>query len=185
MRAELGLARQEIARCSDIMQRLVSAAQAAHETGAHPASVAQFLGAASDQARNLYPQADIRMELSPAIGQRQLMIGPALQQGLLNLYINALDASGEAGSNRIDLTATLLDNLILLRIRDQGPGFPDSLLEKLGTSLVSSRKGGLGMGCFLANASINRAGGQLSIANCPDGGAEALIELPLLPGDVK
>jgi two-component system sensor histidine kinase RegB len=56
---------------------------------------------------------------------------------------------------------------------------PEEVLSKLGKLLVSQKTDGLGMGYFLANASINRIGGQLSIRNLENGGAETLVELPL------
>ena len=62
-------------------------------------------------------------------------------------------------------------------IRDFGPGLSSEMQTKLGHMLVSNKPNGLGIGYFLANASINRIGGKLSIMNLPEGGAQTVVEL--------
>ena len=179
-KSELEVACGEVSRCKTILQRLVSAAHAAQNSGRTLVGVAELIDRLLDQAKNLFPHADIDLDLPGVIGELGLEIDTAIVQSLLNLLANALESSQSNGSSKIEIIAEVGDpNTLKISIRDFGKGVPEEVISKLGKLLVSSKVEGLGMGYFLANVSINRIGGQLSIHNLPDGGAATLIELPL------
>ena len=67
---------------------------------------------------------------------------------------------------------------IELKITDFGRGIADELLESLGREPVQSKQDGMGLGQFLANATIGRFGGnvwRISSSN----GTQTVITLPL------
>ncbi len=182
-KSELEIACGEVDRCKTILQRLVSAAHSAQNSGSRLGSVAELLDQLIDQAKNLFANAVINLDLTQSIGELQLETDTALQQSLLNLMANALESSQSSGSSKIEICARPMpEDRLKISIRDFGEGVPSGVLSKLGKRLVSDKADGLGMGYFLANASINRMGGQLSIRNLEAGGAETLVELPLFAG---
>ena len=71
-----------------------------------------------------------------------------------------------------------------LRVRDQGPGIPETELERVFEPfyrLESSRSrdtGGTGLGLSIARNIARAHGGELTLRNHPRGGLEARVELP-------
>jgi len=67
-----------------------------------------------------------------------------------------------------------------IRIRDHGPGVPEAQLEKLCEPFFrgESRSEGYGLGLSIAQRAVQRLGGELSLANHPQGGLEVRISLP-------
>jgi two-component system sensor histidine kinase RegB len=70
---------------------------------------------------------------------------------------------------------------LTVHIKDDGPGIPLEILEGLGEPFLTMRSGGMGLGLFLANASIQRLGGTIKMENMREGGAMTTIILPLVP----
>ena len=108
--------------------------------------------------------------------ERLVVLDLAFEQALHNLMNNAAQASPA----RIGLTVTADAEQLELGIADDGRGFDEQALARAG-QLYYSTKGdaGLGMGIFLANATVQRMGGQVRLANRQAGGARATIRIPL------
>lgn len=106
-----------------------------------------------------------------------------LRQVLGNLLANALDALAEKGPpRRIWLSAQRLeDGRISLSLRDNGPGFSREALERAREPFFSTKTTarGLGLGLAICDSLIQPLGGELLLANAPEGGA--LVTLNLLP----
>ncbi|MGH8718167.1 MAG: ATP-binding protein, partial [Burkholderiales bacterium] len=67
-----------------------------------------------------------------------------------------------------------------LDILDRGPGLTPDLLARAGEPFLTTKPGcGLGIGLFLANATVERFGGKVRLANRDDGGAHTQVVLPL------
>jgi two-component system, sensor histidine kinase RegB len=98
---------------------------------------------------------------------------PEVLHGLGSLIENATQFARVAVEVEIDWNAT--DATI--RVRDDGPGFPASLRDRLGEPYVSSRddEGHMGLGIFIATTLLRRTGAELRFANAPDGGAEVEV----------
>lgn len=103
----------------------------------------------------------------------------ALKRCLGNLVDNALRYGGNATAY-VEDTETVLT----LRIVDQGPGIPENRLEQVFEPfyrLDSSRSrasGGTGLGLAIARSIARGHGGDLHLCNRPEGGLEAVLELP-------
>ena len=110
-----------------------------------------------------------------------------LQQVLVNLLSNALDAVEETGDRRLHLTAHHEGDRVLVLLRDHGPGVPDAAQPRIFDPFFST-KGvgkGLGLGLSISYNIVRDFGGTLSMRNHPDGGAEFTIALQAVPaGDL-
>jgi len=96
---------------------------------------------------------------------------PELLHGLANLVDNAVRHAGSS----VDLSARTDGKAVLVEVRDDGPGFPENLLPRLGEPDLGpsrSTSGGTGLGIFIATTLIERTGGRLRFANRPGGGAQ-------------
>lgn len=178
--SEIKIACGEVERCRSILHSLVTAAQSAQESGHRVLSIGEILDRTHRQAKNLFPATDIQLDLSSDLASVQVRSDNALEQSLLNLYANAIEASQSNGQSIIEVRVNMAEQFLQIVIRDFGKGITPEMQSKLGRMLVSEKPNGLGIGYFLANASINRIGGRLSIQNLDIGGAETCVELPLL-----
>lgn len=102
-----------------------------------------------------------------------------LDQAVLNLLNNAADVSPEG----IELIGRWNTTQLTLEIRDRGPGMSMEVAAHAGEAFFTTKgpAGGLGIGLFLANATIERFGGTVNWFNREGGGACVRITLPLLP----
>ncbi|CAN5132137.1 ATP-binding protein [soil metagenome] len=99
-----------------------------------------------------------------------------LQQAVFNL----LDNAAEASPGGIDIDLARADDMLMLTVRDQGPGFPPEQLANLGKPYNSSKPElGRGLGLFLVGNVARKLGGTLSAHNRAGGGAEVILRLPL------
>jgi signal transduction histidine kinase len=104
----------------------------------------------------------------------------ALRRCLENMIINAIKYGGFAR-----ITATLEDGHAVIRVRDGGPGIPRDKIETVfepfrRLEISRSREtGGTGLGLTIARNIAERHNGSLRLRNHPEGGLEAVLELPL------
>jgi two-component system sensor histidine kinase HydH len=102
-----------------------------------------------------------------------------LQQLLLNLVLNALDAMPGGGTVEIDLRAPR-DGHVEIYVRDTGPGIAPHILPKVFETFVSSKETGMGLGLPVSKRIAEEHGGSLSAYNLPGGSACFLLRLPAL-----
>jgi signal transduction histidine kinase len=100
-----------------------------------------------------------------------------IQQLLLNLVLNALDAMPQGGEIELDLHGTR-DRFVELYVRDNGPGISPSILPKVFETFVSSKETGVGLGLPLSRRIAEDHGGTLTAYNLPEAGACFLLRLP-------
>lgn len=100
-----------------------------------------------------------------------------IQQLLVNLVLNALDAMSEGG--RIDVRLSQPhDGAVELQVLDSGPGIPADLFARLFDPFVSTKETGIGLGLAVSHRIACRHAGSLSAENCPAGGARFTLRLP-------
>ncbi|PHQ68997.1 MAG: two-component sensor histidine kinase [Sneathiella sp.] len=103
----------------------------------------------------------------------RLFSTPELQHGLGNLISNA----AEFAASTVNIDLYWDDKQVRAEIHDDGPGFSQEILDRLGEPYTSTRrgKGGMGLGVFIADMLIKRTGGTLSFRNQEKGGAMVKI----------
>ena len=103
-----------------------------------------------------------------------------MQQVMLNLCMNALDAMDHMG--RLELVAELddLNTVCRLTVRDTGPGVPAEVRDEIFKPFVTTRKGGTGLGLSMVKRIVHAHGGHVSL-ECPEtGGTVVTVLLPLV-----
>jgi signal transduction histidine kinase len=117
-------------------------------------------------------------ELPP--GPVELSIDAAqVQQVLLNLLLNALDALPGGGTVRVEVRpATPEEPAVAVRVRDSGPGIAPRIRERLFEPFVSSKETGLGLGLSISRRLVEAHGGTIRGENAPGGGALFAFTLP-------
>jgi signal transduction histidine kinase len=179
----------------DQPERLQEVARIERELGHLRTVVSEFLEYARRPTPELAPVAvralldEVRELTEAPDGVRVVVDAPAaltvradagqLRRALLNLARNAAAVMhGRAGD--IVLAATSLDAgaRVRLEVRDGGPGVPADLREKIFTPFYTTREKGTGLGLAFVREIVLDHGGDVSVADAPDGGAVFRIDLP-------
>ena len=149
---------------------------------------------------------EIRELLAPAAGRRRVEIvlgldealpaawidAPAVHQAVTNLVLNAIEAVPE----RVGLVTILSRHdagtgEVLVVVRDNGGGIPDSIRPRLFEPFVSSKgQRGTGLGLAVARKIAERHGGRIEVVASSRAGTEIALRLPTAqdsadPGDTR
>jgi len=123
----------------------------------------------------------VTLEVSCTGLDRPVLLDPgSLQDTLLNLILNAKDAIGLAPGGIVLAATTVRHTWLQITLTDTGPGFTQEAL-KHGLDPFFTTKGGEGSGLGLSMVFdlTKLAGGRVTLANRPEGGAVVMLRLPL------
>lgn len=110
---------------------------------------------------------------------------PAILYGLGNVIENAVDFA----RSKVSVRESWSDEHVTIEIVDDGPGFSDDILDRVGEPYVTTRgrrgdaaaqdheAGGLGLGLFIAKTFFERSGATLRLANLPPPGHGAVVRI--------
>lgn len=90
-----------------------------------------------------------------------------LEQVLVNLIQNALDATAGLPEEAIFLAVTPAATQVVVRVSDNGPGVDASVRDTLFTPFVTARADGLGLGLAIARDIAREFGGELALDDAP------------------
>ena len=102
-----------------------------------------------------------------------------LQQVLVNILNNALDAMADSPSPAIDIHLAAHEGTVSITVRDHGPGLPADTLSQVFDAFYTTKEAGAGMGLgmSISHNIVSDFGGTLSAENHPDGGAVFTVVL--------
>lgn len=168
--AEVAEMQAEVMRCKTIVSGILFAAGEVTGVAPERTTVRRFLRQLIDAWPGTVAFHDALSDDTPIVADR------ALGQALTNLLDNAV----EAGAERIALTARMEEAMLVLTVQDDGSGFPPQVLDSLGRPYNTSKaRRGAGLGLFLATNVLRTLGGTLQARNRAEGGAEAVLRLPI------
>ena len=93
-----------------------------------------------------------------------------VEQVLINLMLNAIEALGQTEKPWLTLQAFLKNNRPYIEVADNGPGLNPESLQKIFIPFFSTKKSGSGIGLSLSRQIIQQHGGQLTIHSQPNKG---------------
>lgn len=177
----LALAGEEVGRIERLLDALIEQARGgareAEETPACDAAAAVEAVARLVARRASERGLQLAVELAPALPPPAIG-GDALRQVLLNLALNAIEATPAGGDLR--MAARALGPAVELSVEDRGPGVPPALRRRVFEPWFSTRgerAGGLGLS--IARRLVEEAGGTIAIGDRPEGGARVRVRLPV------
>ena len=128
------------------------------------------------------PQIKLTLNRDNRLTELSYSLPISVEQAITNLLDNAADAGLENNSDTVSASCYLEDSQIVIEILDNGPGITEAMQSEAGSRLMQTEKSdGLGWGLFLSNASIERMGGHVALANRTEGGTSTKIVLPYSP----
>ena len=121
---------------------------------------------------------DIRLEVATGESPVAVLLDPdQLQQVLLNLARNALQATGPQGLVRVALTREA--GRVVLKVWNAGPPIPRADLPRLFEPFFTTREGGTGLGLATAHSIIRAHGGNIRVRSEEGAGTEFDVVLPI------
>jgi signal transduction histidine kinase len=104
-----------------------------------------------------------------------------IQQVLINLILNAMDAVADVPENRRKVVVSVENGAggIAIAVRDRGHGIAPDHLPKLFDSFFSTKRKGMGLGLSIARTLVESHGGRIWAENGPGEGAVVHVKLPV------
>lgn len=104
-----------------------------------------------------------------------------LEQVLINLIQNALEATEGQDAPMIEIAIERTDEDIVITVADNGPGIAPDIAAEIFTPFVTGKRGGLGLGLGIARDIVREFGGRLESVASSLGGAAFAIHLRRQP----
>jgi len=119
----------------------------------------------------------IEMELSFDDDLPEFFVDPEqIQQVILNLTINALDASGMNG--KIEIATRNYNGSVVIEVTDNGSGIPDANLEKLFYPFFTTKGAGTGLGLSISKSIVERHKGTIEVKSSENQGSVFSVIIP-------
>lgn len=178
---DLQILSEQIGHCRDRIRELVD--NSSLTSGGESVSATELLNDVIHRWSLLRPETRIQSSIAPGLENVCLSSDPTLVQALINLLVNAADASEEQAQDVIELEAVIVatkNRFLELRIDDHGPGLTQQQQQLAGQAFFTTKpEQGLGMGLVLSNSTLERLGGRVTLENCTTGGTRATVWIPV------
>jgi two-component system sensor histidine kinase RegB len=172
---DLRLVREQVDRCRGILERMSSDAGETIGEGTVATTVREVV---ESVVRDLPSAVPVHMDYWAGEAALRLRVPPrAFGQALRGIVKNAQEASPPGGTVALRVQAVAAG--LSFEVRDQGPGIPAAVLDRVGEPFFTTKPTGrgMGLGVFLARTTLERLGGQLRLASAASG-TTASLELP-------
>jgi signal transduction histidine kinase len=171
----LAVVQSEVERMEGILQEYLSFARPLGALRRGEVDLGQLLEDVAGVVEARAQAAGVRVERRPT-SARVRGDGRRLKEALLNLVLNAIEATPPGG--RVELGAEPQGAGAVLTVRDTGRGMPAAVLARVGTPFFTTREAGTGLGVVLARTAVVQHGGRLEYESHPGEGTVARITLP-------
>ncbi|WP_165912199.1 PAS domain S-box protein [Novosphingobium sp. PhB165] len=181
LRRLLRLASQEVLRAGDIIRRM-RAFVSKGELDIRAEPLDDVIADTLQLARSRSRAPGVLLEYRPC-GTSPLILADRIhvQQVLVNLINNAFDALEAHDVSTPAVTITTLtpgEGQIMIRVIDNGPGFPEQVINRPFEAFSSTKTNGMGLGLSICRRIVETHGGSLSLRNIEGGGAAIEFTLP-------
>jgi signal transduction histidine kinase len=173
-RERLGVVHSEVERMEGILQEYVSFARPLGALRPADTRLAPLLEEVASVVEGRARAAGVRVERAATDARARVDVR-RLKEALLNLALNAIEATPPGGS--VVLGAEEAGGRVALTVRDTGRGMPPEVLARVGTPFFTTREAGTGLGVVLARAVAVQHGGALEYESQPGRGTVARLTL--------
>jgi two-component system sensor kinase FixL len=101
-----------------------------------------------------------------------------IQQVLLNLIRNAVEAMAGSARRALSITAVRANEMVEISVRDSGPGLPAAVKERMFEPFFTTKAAGMGVGLSVCRTIVEAHGGTLCAEDGVDGGMVFRLTVP-------
>jgi len=127
--------------------------------------------------------ANVRIDVRSAPNLPPVEVDPVqVQQVIMNLLVNAIDAIKQLGSDGGEIEVEVSragEKGVLVTIGDDGPGIPEKEIDDVFKPFVTTKPGGMGMGLAICKSILDAHGGTISVESNVPRGCRFSFTLPL------
>jgi two-component system sensor histidine kinase RegB len=174
VKEDISVLRQQVTRCRNSLTQLTRYYHKDEGRSEQTIPISAFIEDVRDYLTNIHPRSNIQITLYN-IDNKHLNSDLSIKHALINIIENGI----KEAKDKVTLELRVSRAGLTITIADDGPGIPAEVMENLGEPFISVRNQGMGLGIYLANASISRLGGSIEMRNRVEGGAVTRITLPL------
>ena len=176
---DVRLLRSQVQRCREILGKLSSLGQ----EGSAPFSLLDLSHIIEDVVA---PHRDFGIDITVTLeGDRQNEPAAARNAGPLYGLGNIVENAVDFAATKVAIAARWDVGTVSIVVSDDGPGFHNDIIGRLGDPYISRRKpwavgqpgGGLGLGFFIAKTLLERSGAAIALANRPPPQTGAVVRL--------
>jgi len=178
----IGDIRKDDIRASEVIRRMRALLQK-HELEARPVDLNDVALETTAIVRPDAGAREIELELELVDAVPPILADRVhLQQVLLNLLMNAMDAVVvmPPGRRRVRVCTTVTEDMVRLAVSDTGPGIPGDRLSKIFEPFYTTKSegSGMGMGLAIARSIVDAHEGSMAAENNASGGATVWFSVP-------
>ncbi|TVQ93189.1 MAG: response regulator [Deltaproteobacteria bacterium] len=165
----------------DIVTDLTSYARTSDDTHLASIDLSEVL---TDSVRLVKRSTQARSEVQVELGEGPFAVraqANELQQILVNLIKNALDASEGAGGEKVRVALSQATSFVVLEVRDDGPGVPLDKRSRIFDPFYTTKAPGegTGLGLNIVYRLVTKYRGTIYVDEAPEGGACFTVRLPV------
>ncbi|HVG57625.1 MAG TPA: ATP-binding protein [Hyalangium sp.] len=171
----LGLVRDEIRRLDHILEDFLQLARP-RDFRPEPIELEPLLRRVVELLSGQAEARKVRLEASvPKPTSRVPAEEERLRQVLINLALNALEATPAGGS--VQVSAGEDERGVWVTVDDTGPGIPVAQRDRIFEPFFTTKAEGSGLGLSIVHAIVTQHGGTMEVGEAPGGGARFLLRL--------
>jgi len=186
LKSDLRLLREQVDHCKQTISQILASAGQTRDESPQTMALDTYLDKLLEEWQLIRPRAPLQAKLEGQQPAPLIAADRRLEQAILNLLDNAADANGTS-TEALRFSARWDAESCRIEILDHGPGLDSKVAQRIGQPFFSTKQsadsgvGGIGIGLFLTNASVEQFGGKVELFNRNDGqgGACTRITLPL------
>ena len=177
---------QQAERAGDIIERLRDFVRGG-TCQLSPTDVRVMLDAAVALIETEASQGNVSVSFDvPADPPRVMADRLQVEQVLVNLLRNAIDAAAGAAERRVDIAVQpLAGGQLQIAVADSGPGVGDEVTSRLFDPFVTTKTGGMGLGLSISRSIIEAHGGRLELLRSGDTGSIFAFTLPVAAAEAR
>ena len=178
LKEDISILRQQVQRCKHSLNQLTDYYNKEFDTAEESVTLQEFVEGIKDYITNIHPSATIVFSINENDQGFAIRRDPNINHALINIIENGIKAA-KTETRVIFRVLSKPLSVVEISVQDDGPGVPDEVMEKMGEPFISTREDSMGLGIYLANATLQKAGGSIEMFNRKTGGAQTVIRLPV------
>ena len=178
MKERLAIVASEAERLQEIVDGFLSFSRGLDELNVAPTKPYDIARELSTLLETRANDAGVPIEVR---GSRELSLdadAKKLRQALLNLVLNAMQASTKGSAVTLEVAKSCADGAAIVRVIDRGAGMSPEVLDRIRKPYFTTKDGGSGLGIAIARGIIEQHGGTLDFESTKGRGTSAIVRLP-------